>query len=76
MRHRNLRSLDDYDKADENRQRQISSNANHLSQRNASFFGRRFFWGDKFEGATALLAQTNKAEQHFGVHEDYGGNHF
>ena len=32
--------------------------------------------GDKFEGATALLAQTNKAEQHFGVHEDYGGNHF
>ena len=32
--------------------------------------------GDKFEGATALLAQTNKAEQHFGVHEDYEGNHF
>ena len=42
----------------------------------ASFFARRFFAGDKFEGATALLAQTNKAEQHFGVHEDYGGNHF
>ena len=40
--------------------------------------GDFFFWGggDKFEGATALLAQTNKAEQHFGVHEDYGGNHF
>ena len=34
-----------------------------------------FFW-HKFEGATALLAQTIKAEQHAGVHEDYGGNHF
>ena len=37
-------------------------------------FGRRWH---KFEGATALpvhlllVAQTNKAEQHVGVHEDY-----
>ena len=37
-------------------------------------FGRRFFFWHKFEGANALLAQTNKAEQHVGVHEDYGGN--
>ena len=41
----------------------------------APFFGRRFFW-HKFEGATALLAQTNTAEQHVGVHENYGGNYF
>ena len=34
------------------------------------------FFGKKFEGATALLAQTNKAEQHVRVHEDYGGNNF
>ena len=40
------------------------------------FLAGDFLGGDKFEGATALLAQTNKAEQHFGVHEDYGGNHF
>ena len=35
-----------------------------------------FFFLHKFEIATALLAQTNKAEQHVGVHEDYGGNYF
>ena len=39
MGHRNLRSLDDYDKADENGQRQISSNANQLSQRNFGKLG-------------------------------------
>ena len=32
----------------------------------ARFCGRRFFW-HKFEGATALLAQTNNADQHVGV---------
>ena len=48
----------------------------------AFFFGRRFFWQAIFlaqiwtEGETALLAQTDKAEQHVEVHEDYGGNHF
>ena len=39
MGHRNLRSLDDYDKAAENGQRQISSNANQLSQRNFGKLG-------------------------------------
>ena len=33
-------------------------------------------WVPLFEGATALLAQTNKAERHGEIHEDYGGNHF
>ena len=40
------------------------------------FLAGDFFGGGGLEGATALLAQANKAEQHFGVHEDYGGNHF
>ena len=35
-----------------------------------SFWQAIFFW-HKFEGATALLAQTNKAEQHVRVHELY-----
>ena len=39
MGHRNLGSLDDYDKEDENGQRQISSNANQLSQRNFGKLG-------------------------------------
>ena len=33
-------------------------------------------WVPLFDGATALLAQTNKAERHVEDHEDYGGNHF
>ena len=51
-------------------------NRNHTRVSAASFFGRRFFSWHKFEGAIALLAQTNKAEQQVGVREDYGGNHF
>ena len=62
-----------------------------MAQRNKSPVNRKvyarlcrafFFWQAIFlaqiwtEGATALLAQTNKAEQHVEVHEDYGGNHF
>ena len=54
---------------------------NKLNRKSYARLSRVFFWqaiffGLKFEGATALLAQTNKAEQHLGVHEDYGGNHF
>ena len=48
---------------------------NKLNRKSYARLCRVFFW-HKFEGATALLAQTNKAEQHLGVHEDYGGNHF
>ena len=33
-------------------------------------------WVPLFDGATALPAQTNKAERHVEDHEDYGGNHF
>ena len=40
-----------------------------------AFFWQAIFLG-KFEGATALLAQTNTAEKHVGVHENYGGNYF
>ena len=39
MGNRNLRSLDDYDKAAENGQRQMSSNANQLSHRNFGKLG-------------------------------------
>ena len=50
-----------------------------MAQRNKiiirAFLPRLFWEGDvfwhKFKGAIALLAQTNKAEQHVGVHEDY-----
>ena len=40
------------------------------------FFGRQGFFWHQFQGATTLpvrlllLAQTNMAEQHVGVHED------
>ena len=34
-------------------------------------FGKVTFFWHKFKGAIALLAQTNKAEQHVGVHEVY-----
>ena len=46
----------------------------------APFFGRRGFFVTNFEGATSLpvrlllLAQTNKAKRHVGVHDDYEGN--
>ena len=54
---------------------------NKLNRKSYTRLCRVFFWQaivfwDNFEGATALLAQTNKAEQHVGVHEDYGGNYF
>ena len=38
-------------------------------------FWQAIFFFHKFEGATVSLAQTNKAEKHVGVHEDYGENH-
>ena len=52
MGHRNLGSLDDYDKEDENGQRQISSNANQLSQRN---FGKL--------GSVPLYQETHTAQR-------------
>ena len=46
----------------------------------APFFGGRGFSVTNFEGATSLpvrlllLAQTNKAKRHVGIHDDYEGN--
>ena len=46
---------------------------------NRKSYARLFLAGDSliwhiFKGETALPAQTNKAEQHVGVHEDSGWN--
>ena len=54
---------------------------NKLNRKSYARLCRVFFWQaivfwQKFEGEIALLAQTNKAEQHVGVHEDYGGKYF
>jgi len=57
---------------------------NKLIRKTYARLYRSFFWqamaqmlrSNRFASAFITGGLKNKAEQHIGVHEDYGGNHF